>query len=47
LLIRQPLARDALQGFFGASIVINAKGNAMVVPEVKFRKVAVQMEWRS
>ena len=42
-MIGEPLAFDAFDSGFGAVNVAVAEPNAMVVAEVKFREIAVQM----
>ncbi len=41
--IGQSLAADALQRTIRASLVIDAKPNAVAVPKIKLREIAVQM----
>ncbi len=42
-LVGQPLADDAGQNVIGPRVIVHAKSNTMIVPEIKFRKVPVQV----
>jgi hypothetical protein len=41
--VRLPLVLDASQRRYGAGEVINAKGDAIVIPEIEFCDVALQV----
>jgi hypothetical protein len=41
--IGQALANDALGQLFGALAIVHAKRNAVVMVEIKFRQITVQM----
>jgi hypothetical protein len=42
-MIGQAFSGDAFDGFVGASLVINAKRHALIVPEIEFAKVTLKV----
>ena len=42
-LIGQPLANDAAKRGFGALLVINAKRDPLIIPEIELREIAMKM----
>src|SRR5258708_7473466 len=41
--VSEPLAHHAMNGLIGSVLIVNAKRDPVVIPEVKFRQITVQM----